>query len=86
MHKCVAVFPDELVVASLADDGESKVTASTYFGRKVLAVPGIGGRLREIVKYRWIVIIAAIGLVVVGCIPAKSNRFGAIETNSFKIE
>ncbi|XME02197.1 hypothetical protein QYZ88_016210 [Lachnospiraceae bacterium C1.1] len=69
MHKCVAVSPDELTVCSLADNGESTVTPSTYLGKQVLAVPSVGVRIREIAKYKWIVIVIAGLLVVAGCIP-----------------
>ena len=76
MHKVVSIDTGEagektLVVKSLADDGESMVTGSTYLGKEVLVVPGVGGWIREIVKYRWVVIVAAAVLIIAGCIPGK---------------
>lgn len=71
MHKTVSVGSDELIVKSLADDGTSVVTAGTYVGKEVLSIPGVGGWIREIVKYRWVVIGIAGLLVVAGCIPGK---------------
>ena len=43
MHKTVSVGSDELIVRSLADDGASVVTESTYLGKEVLSIPGVGG-------------------------------------------
>ena len=60
---------DEIMVKSLADDGESVVTESTYLGKEVLSIPQVGGWIRGVLDYKWIVIVAAIGLVVAGCIP-----------------
>lgn len=88
MHKVVSIDTGEtgektLVVKSLADDGESTVTGSTYVGKEVLSIPGVGGWIREIVKYRWVVIVAAIGLVVAGCIPGKKTTVsGAVDRTS----
>ena len=60
---------DEVVVRSLADDGESVVTADTYLGKEVLSIPAVGGWMREILNYKWVVIGIAGLLVVAGCIP-----------------
>lgn len=65
---------DEIVVRSLADDGESVVTASTYLGRQVLAVPGVGGWLRSVLNYKWIVVAIAVALIVAGCVPGKAEK------------
>ena len=43
MHKVSRIEPEELVVKSLADDGESTVTASTYVGKEVLSIPQVSG-------------------------------------------
>ena len=43
MHKTVSVGSDELIVRSLADNGESTVNASTYVGKEVLSIPAVGG-------------------------------------------
>ena len=37
--------------------------------KEVLSIPAVGGWMRSVLNYKWAVIIAAIGLVVVGCIP-----------------
>ena len=60
---------DEIVVKSLANQGESVVTADTYLGKEVLSIPGVGGWIREILNYKWIVIGIAGVLIVAGCIP-----------------
>ena len=41
IHKTVSVGSDEIMVKSLADDGESTVIASTYVGKEVLSIPGV---------------------------------------------
>lgn len=69
MHKVSRIESDELIVRSLADDGETTVTASTYMGKEVLSIPQVGGWIRRTLDYKWIVIIAAAGLIVFGCIP-----------------
>ena len=69
MHKVTERTEERLTVRSLADDGESMVTASIYLGKQVLAIPGVGGCIRLMLGYKWIVIIAAAGLIVVGCVP-----------------
>jgi signal peptidase I len=74
MHKTVSVGQDELIVKSLADDGTSVVTAGTYLGKEVLSIPAVGGWIREIVKYRWVVIGIAGLLVVAGCVPRKARK------------
>ena len=71
MHKVSRIESDELMVKSLADDGESKVTADTYLGKEVLSIPGVGGWVRKALDYKWIVIMAAAGLIVFGCVPKK---------------
>ena len=69
MHKVMERTDEELMIRSLADDGESTVTASTYVGKEVLSIPQIGGWIRKALDYKWIVIIAAAGLIIIGCIP-----------------
>ena len=84
MHKVTAVSTDTgensgteagesgektLVVRSLADQGESLVSADMYLGREVLVVPGVGGWIRGIVRMKWIVIGLAVVLIIAGCIP-----------------
>ena len=73
MHKTVSVGSDEVVVRSLADDGTSVVTADTYLGKEVLSVPAVGGWIRGVLDYKWIVIGIAGLLVVAGCIPGKKT-------------
>ena len=78
MHKTVSVGSDELVVKSLADDGTSVVTPSTYIGKEVLSIPQVGGWIRKALDYKWIVIGIAGLLVVAGCIPrGKMTEVGA---------
>ena len=74
MHKTVSVGSDEIVVKSLADDGESVVTGETYLGREVLSIPQVGGWIRSVLNYKWIVIVIAGLLVIVGCIPRKARK------------
>lgn len=74
MHKVSRIEPDKLIVRSLADDVESVITASTYLGKEVLAVPGVGGWIRGVLDYKWIVIVIAGLLVVVGCMPRGKDR------------
>lgn len=73
MHKVVSVDEDEIVVRSLADQGTSLVSADMYLGRQVLAVPGVGGWIRGVLNYKWIVIGLAVVLIVVGCIPKRKD-------------
>lgn len=73
MHKVVNVSSDELVVRALADDGETAVTASTYLGKQVLAIPGVGGWIQDVLKMKWAVIGLAAVLIVLGCIPRKNG-------------
>lgn len=73
MHKVSERTDTELIVRSLADDGESTVTASTYMGKEILSIPAVGGWIREIVKYKWAVILEAMALIVVGCVPRKDE-------------
>ena len=47
------------------------ITLSTYLGRQVLAVPSVGGWLRSVLNYKWIVVTIAVALIVVGCVPGK---------------
>ncbi|MBQ8306755.1 MAG: hypothetical protein IJX90_11135 [Blautia sp.] len=62
-----------LVVRSLADEGTSVVSADMYLGKEVMSIAGVGGWIREIVKYKWIVIGLAGVLIVAGCIPKKNG-------------
>lgn len=71
MHKTVSVGTDEIVVKSLADDGESTVNASNYLGKEALSILQVGGWIRKALDYKWIVIVAAAGLIIIGCIPKK---------------
>lgn len=73
MHKTVSVGSDEIVVKSLADDGESVITPSTYLGKEVLSIPQVGGWIRKALDYKWIVIVAAGILIIVGCIPRRET-------------
>ena len=74
MHKTVSVGSGELVVKSLADNGESTVTPSTYLGKEVLSIPAVGGWIRKMLDYKWIVIVAGVGLVVIGCMPGVGRK------------
>ena len=80
MHKTTRVSSDdsgnvdEIVVNSLADDGETTVTASTYLGKEVLHIPGVGGWIRKALEYKWIVIVTAGLLIIAGCIPRKAQK------------
>ena len=58
-----------LIVRSLADQGETLVSADMYLGKEVLSIPAVGGWIRGVLEYKWIVIIAAAGLIIIGCIP-----------------
>ena len=76
MHKVVSIDTGEagektLIVRSLADNGESTVTVSTYMGKEILSIPAVGGWIRKALDYKWIVIIASAGLIVFGCVPKK---------------
>ena len=73
MHKTVSVGSDELIVRSLADDGQTVITPSTYLGKEVLSIPQVGGWIRKALDYEWIVIGLAGLLVVAGCIPRKTK-------------
>ena len=65
---------DEIVVKSLADDGESMVTASTYVGKEVLSIPAVGGWIRKALDYKWAIVAVAAVLIIIGCIPRKNNQ------------
>lgn len=71
MHKVTEKTDEELTVKSLADDGESTVTASTYVGKEILSIPGVGGWIRKALDYKWAVVTVAGMLVIAGCIPRK---------------
>ena len=32
-------------------------------------IPAVGGWIRKALDYKWIVIVAAAGLIIIGCIP-----------------
>ena len=74
MHKTVSVGSDELIVKSLADDGTSVVTGSTYLGKEVVVIPGVGGWIRGVLRFRWVVIGIAGLLIIAGCIPRKAQK------------
>ena len=74
MHKVTDITEEGLTVRSLADNGESVVTASIYLGKQVLVMLGIGGCLRAVLGYKWIVVIAAAGLIIVGCVPRGQKK------------
>ena len=73
MHKVSRIESDELIVKSLADEGTSVVTAGTYLGKEVLSIPAVGGWIRGVLDYKWIVIAAATLLIIAGCIPRKRD-------------
>ncbi len=55
MHKVVSTSSGEnreLIVKSLADQGESMVNASTYLGKEVLDIPQAGGWIRSALDYK----------------------------------
>lgn len=72
MHKVRERTDTELIVRSLADNGESTVTASTYMGKDILSILVVGGWNRKALDYMWIMIIASAGLIVFGCMPKKA--------------
>lgn len=74
MHKVTERTGEELKVQSLADDGESTVTASTYMGKEVLSIPNIGGWIRAALDYKWMVIVVAALFIITGCIPRVGNK------------
>lgn len=80
MHKVCRIESDKLIVRSLADNGESTVTASTYMGKEVLSIPQVGGWIREALDYKWIVIVAAGGLIIAGCIPRMKKDTATHQT------
>ena len=71
MHKVTEKTDEELIVRSLADDGETTVTASTYMGKEVLSIPQVGGWIRSVLRFRWVVVTIAVALIIGGCIPGK---------------
>ena len=81
MHKTASVGSDEIVVKCLADDGESVVTADTFLGKEVMSIPGVGGWIRSVLNYKWIVIGIAAVLVIAGCIPRKKDQKARKEEN-----
>lgn len=52
MHKVTERTDEELTVKSLADDGESVVTADTYLGKEILSIPAVGGWIRRVLDYK----------------------------------
>ena len=74
MHKTVSVGSDEIVVKSLADDGESPVNASTYLGKEALSIPQVGGWIRKALDYKWAIVAVAGMLIIIGCIPRKTQK------------
>ena len=79
MHKTASVGSDEIVVKSLADQGETLVSADMYVGKEVLSIPAVGGWIRSVLYYKWAVIGIAGALIVVGCIPRKKGQNGQKE-------
>ena len=80
MHKVSRIESDELVVKSLADKGESTVTAATYMGKEVLSIPQVGGWIRDLLSQKWAVVVVACLLIIVGCIPGKKTTVsGAVD-------
>lgn len=71
-----------LVVKSLADEGTSVVRADMYLGKEVMSIAGVGGFIRSVLNYKWIVIGIAGLLIVVGCIPKgkKTENAGVQST------
>ena len=74
MHKVTERKDEELTVKSLADDGESTVTASTYMGKEVLSIPQVGGWIRKALDYKWAIVAVAAVLIIIGCIPRKKDQ------------
>ena len=60
-----------LVVRSLADQGETLVSADMYIGKEVLSIPAVEGWIRGVLEYKWVVIGIAGVLIIAGCIPKK---------------
>ncbi len=76
-HKVVSTSSGEnreLIVKSLADQGESTVNASTYLGKEVLDIPQAGGWIRSALDYKWIVSVIAGLLIVIGCMPGVGRK------------
>ncbi|SFP36662.1 hypothetical protein SAMN04487928_101115 [Butyrivibrio proteoclasticus] len=61
-----------LVVRSLADQGETLVSANMY-EEEVLSIPAVWG-IRNVLNYKWVLIGIAGVLIIVGCIPRKKNQ------------
>ena len=80
MHKVRERTDTELIVRSLADNGESVITPSTYLGKEVAAIPQVGGWIRKALDYKWIVIVMAGVLIIAGCIPRKAQKEEAQNT------
>ena len=74
MHKASRVEPENLTVRSLADDGESVITADVYIGKQVFAIPSMGGWIRSVLNHKWLVIVVAAALIVIGCIPSGQKE------------
>lgn len=64
----------EIQSAIIADQGESTVTGSTFLGKEVLSIPAVGGWIRSVLNYKWVVIVMASLLVILGCIPKKARK------------
>lgn len=83
MHKVVSTSSGEnqgLIVKSLADQGETLVSADMYLGKEVAAIPQVGGWIRKALDYKWIVIVMAGVLIIAGCIPRKAQKEEAQNT------
>ena len=54
--------------------GEAIVEKVDYVGKEIIAIPFIGGWLKVMLRHMWIVIVAAVMLVVVGCLPYEKKK------------
>lgn len=74
LHKVTEVKEQEITVRPLSGNGKSVVKRDAFLGKEILSIPGIGDWTRRALQQRIIMIIAAAGLVIVGCVLMGKKR------------
>ena len=75
LHRITEIAEDgSLIVEPDNGSGEAIVEKVDYVGKEILAIPFIGGWLKLMLRHMWIVIVVAVMLVIVGCLPYGKKR------------
>ena len=74
MHKVTEVHEDEILVRPLVGNGVSVVKRDTFLGKEILSIPGIGEGAWKALQHKKIILVAALVLLIIGCIPKGKKR------------